>query len=305
MSDNNNNSGYIFALLAVIIWSTNFVAARFLVNLTPIEISFYRWLVTLIVLTPFCVKKLTGTIKYVKGLWIKIIILSILSITLFNTLVYMAAHTSNATNMSLLATLSPVVIALISRVIWKIRLTSYQKIGLLSVIIGVVILITKGSIDVLMKLEFAVGDFYMLIAVLIFSIYTLILKIKPKEMPHHIFFYLMVIIGFIPLLLRMVFMYMSNKVHALDINTALILLYIGAFPSALGFILWNMAISKIGPIKGSIIYDSVPLFSSLQAVILLNEQLLLSQVLGGILILMGIVYSSVGDKIKINKKGKL
>lgn len=59
MSENNktnNNTGYIFAILAVIIWSGNFVAARFLVNLTPIEISFYRWLVTLLVLTPFCIK---------------------------------------------------------------------------------------------------------------------------------------------------------------------------------------------------------------------------------------------------------
>ncbi|MEI0568110.1 EamA family transporter, partial [Brachyspira pulli] len=49
MSENNStnkNSGYILAILAVIIWSGNFVAARFLTHLTPIEISFYRWFVT-------------------------------------------------------------------------------------------------------------------------------------------------------------------------------------------------------------------------------------------------------------------
>lgn len=300
MSENNkinNNTGYIFAILAVIIWSGNFVAARFLVNLTPIEISFYRWLVTLLVLTPFCIKKLLDTIKYIKGIWIQVIILSILSVTLFNTFVYMAAHTSNATNMSLLATLSPIVIALISRIVWKTKLTIYQKIGLLAVIVGVVILITKGSIEILMKLQFAIGDFYMLIAVIIFSIYTLILRIKPKEMPHHIFFYLMVIIGFIPLMAVMIYLYISNNAHTLNMQTGLILLYVGVFPSALGFIFWNIAIARIGAIKGAIIYDSVPFFSSLEAVILLNEKLLLSQVLGGILILLGIIYSSIGDKI--------
>ncbi len=297
-TSNNNNSGYIAAISAVIIWSTNFVAARYLTNLTPIEISFYRWLITLLVLTPFCIKKLIENIKYIKGMWIKIIILAILSVTLFNTFVYMAAHTSNATNMSLLATLSPIVIALISRVVWKTKLTIYQKIGLLSVIIGVVILITKGSIEVLMKLQFAIGDFYMILGVIIFSIYTLILRIKPKEMPHHVFFYLMVVIGFIPLMISMIFMHLSGNTNTLSVKTALILVYIGAFPSALGFILWNIAISKIGAIKGAIIYDSVPLFSSLQAVILLNEKLLPSQILGGILILIGIIYSSIGDKIK-------
>ncbi|MEI0488953.1 DMT family transporter [Brachyspira pulli] len=305
MSENNstnNNSGYILAILAVIIWSGNFVAARFLTHLTPIEISFYRWFVTFIVLTPFCIKKLIKTIKYIKGSWIKVIIISILGVTVFNTFVYLAAHTSNATNMSLLATLSPIIIAIISRIVWKTKLTFNQKLGLLVVILGVVILITKGSINVLMNLQFAIGDLYMLFAVILFAIYTLTLKIRPKEMSQSTFFYLMVIIGLIPLIIGMILTYMTNNAHALNMQSGLILVYVGIFPSALGFILWNMAVAKIGAIKGAIIYDSIPFFSSLEAVILLNEQLLISQVIGGALILIGIIYSTIGDKIKFNKK---
>ena len=297
-TSNSNNSGYILAILAVIIWSGNFVAAIFLVDFTPIEISFYRWLVTFIVLTPFCIKKLIKNIKYLKGRWIKVIIISILGVTVFNTFVYLAAHTSNATNMSLLATLSPIVMAIISRIVWKTKLTIHQKLGLIIVIVGVVILITKGSIEVLMSLKFAIGDLYMLFAVILFAVYTLTIKIRPKEISQSAFFYLMVIIGLIPLLAAMIFTYASNNAHALDTKSALILIYVGIFPSALGFILWNMAIAKIGAIKGGIIYDSIPFFSSLEAVILLHENLLISQVVGGLLILAGIIYSTVGDKIK-------
>lgn len=297
-TSNSNNSGYILAILAVIIWSGNFVAARFLVDFTPIEISFYRWLVTFIVLTPFCIKKLIKNIKYLKGIWIKVIIISILGVTVFNTFVYLAAHTSNATNMSLLATLSPIVMAIISRIVWKTKLTIHQKLGLLIVIVGVVILITKGSIEVLMSLKFAIGDLYMLFAVILFAVYTLTIKIRPKEISQSAFFYLMVIIGLIPLLAAMIFTYASNNAHALDTKSALILIYVGIFPSALGFILWNMAIAKIGAIKGGIIYDSIPFFSSLEAVILLHEGVLVSQIVGGLLILAGIIYSTVGDKIK-------
>ena len=241
---NNNNSGYILAILAVIIWSGNFVAARFLVDFTPIEISFYRWLVTFIVLTPFCIKKLIKNIKYLKGIWIKVIIISILGVTVFNTFVYLAAHTSNATNMSLLATLSPIVMAIISRIVWKTKLTIHQKLGLLIVIVGVVILITKGSIEVLMSLKFAIGDLYMLFAVILFAVYTLTIKIRPKEISQSAFFYLMVIIGLIPLLAAMIFTYASNNAHALDTKSALILIYVGIFPSALGFTLiciWQSA----------------------------------------------------------------
>ena len=297
----NKNSGYILAILAVIIWSGNFVAARFLTHLTPIEISFYRWFVTFLVLTPFCIKSLIKNIKYIKGIWIKVIIISILGITIFNTFVYLAAHTSNATNMSLLATLSPIIIAIISRIVWKIKLTLNQKFGLLIVIIGVVILITKGSIEVLTKLKFAVGDLYMLFAVILFAVYTLTLRVRPKEIPQSTFFYLMVVIGIIPLFIAMLFSYINKTANPLDTKSALILVYVGIFPSAFGFILWNMAISKIGAIKASIIYDSIPFFSSLEAVILLKETLLISQVIGGILILLGIIYSTVGDKIKLKK----
>ena len=297
----NKNSGYILAVLAVIIWSGNFVAARYLVNFSPIEISFYRWFVTFIVLTPFCIKKLIKNIKYAKGKWIQIIIISILGVTVFNTFVYLAAHTSNATNMSLLATLSPIIMAIISRILWKTKLTINQKFGLFIVIIGVVILITKGSIEVLTKLKFAIGDLYMLFAVVLFAVYTLAIRIRPKEISQSAFFYLMVAIGLIPLIIAMIFAYKTNNYHKLTMQSALILVYVGVFPSALGFILWNMAIAKIGAIKAGIIYDSIPFFSSLEAVILLNENLLISQVIGGILILIGIIYSTLGDKIKLKK----
>ena len=301
----DKNYGYILAILAVIIWSGNFVAARFLVNFSPIEISFYRWFVTFIVLTPFCLKKLIKNIKYAKGRWIQIIIMSILGITIFNTFVYLAAHTSNATNMSLLATLSPIIMAIISRIIWKTKLTINQKLGLLIVIIGVVILITKGSIEILTKLKFSIGDLYMLLAVILFAVYTLTLRVRPKEISQSTFFYLMVVIGIIPLFIAMLLSYMNKTATPLDIKSALILVYVGIFPSALGFILWNMAIAKIGAIKAGIIYDSIPFFSSLEAVILLGETLLISQVIGGILILIGIIYSSIGDKIKLKKNEKL
>lgn len=298
MNENKFNNGYIFAILAVIIWSTNFVAARYLVGLSPIEISFYRWLVTFLVLTPFCIGNLIKNINLVKGLWIKIIIISVLGITIFNTFVYLAAHTSNATNMSLIATLSPIIIAIISRVLWKKHLSKAQKQGLFIIILGVVILLTKGSIEVISKLKFSIGDLYMIFAVTLFAVYTLTLRIKPKDFPQTTFFYLMVAIGLIPLLILMIPKYVSHQAHTLNFNLAIVLIYIGIFPSALGFIFWNIAVSKIGAMKASIIYDSVPFFSTIGAIILLHEKPYIAQIIGGVLILIGIIYSSVADNNK-------
>ena len=298
MNENKFNNGYIFAILAVIIWSTNFVAARYLTGLSPIEISFYRWLVTFLVLTPFCIVSLIKNIHLLTGLWIKIIIISVLGITIFNTFVYLAAHTSNATNMSLIATLSPIIIALISRVLWKKHLSKPQKQGLFIIILGVIILLTKGSIEVISKLKFSIGDLYMIFAVILFAVYTLTLRIKPKDFPQTTFFYLMVAIGLIPLAILMIPKYINNQAHILNFNLAIVLIYIGIFPSALGFIFWNIAVSKIGAMKASIIYDSVPFFSTVGAIILLHEKPYIAQIIGGVLILIGIIYSSLADNNK-------
>ena len=84
---------------------------------------------------------------------------------------------------------------------YKIR--ALFKLGLLIVIIGVVILITKGSIEILTKLKFSIGDLYMLLAVILFAVYTLTLRVRPKEISQSTFFYLMVVIGIIPLFIAM------------------------------------------------------------------------------------------------------
>lgn len=293
-------SGYFYAILAVIIWSGNFIAARYLKDMPPIEISFYRWLVTFLVLTPFCIKSLIKNIYLIKGMWIKMIIISVLGISIFNTLVYMSGKTSNATNMSLIATLSPIIIAIFERIFYKNKLTINQIAGLIAVIFGVIILITKGNLNILFTLKFSIGDIYMLFAVLLFSIYTLTLRLRPKLFPPTTFFYLMVTIGLIPLAILMCFK--NGATYNINKETLSILIYVGIFPSTIAFILWSIAINKIGAIKASIIYDSIPFFTTLEAMILLKETLFMSQIVGGALILGGIIYASIKQKDKTLKK---
>lgn len=49
---------------------------------------------------------------------------------------------------------------------------------------GGVVLITKGDLSVLDNIFFAMGDLWMLSAAVIFAIYSILVKQKPKR-PHH------------------------------------------------------------------------------------------------------------------------
>ena len=109
---------YLYSLLAVALWSVNFVIADIVSSkITPIELSFYRWLVAFMVLSPFMRSVPKSVITVVRDrvvLW-SFIVASLLGISIFNTLIYMAGRYTSSINMSLIAVTSPVFITVIIR----------------------------------------------------------------------------------------------------------------------------------------------------------------------------------------------
>ncbi len=95
-------SGYIFAICATIIWSGNFIIARGLSeSIPPISLAFWRWVVAVIVFLPFALKALIADWDILKKNIPYLAITSLLGITIFNTLIYLAGHTTTAINLSL------------------------------------------------------------------------------------------------------------------------------------------------------------------------------------------------------------
>lgn len=132
-------TGYLFALLATVVWSGNFVVARSLAGaLSPVELSFWRWSIAFLTILPFAGRSLLRSLPLVRGTWGKVILMALLGITCFNTFIYQAGHTTDATNMSLLATASPIVMAAIAHLFLRERLSRFQFFGLCGALCGVI-----------------------------------------------------------------------------------------------------------------------------------------------------------------------
>lgn len=173
--------GYFFAFSATAIWSVNFIIARGLHDsIPPVSLAFYRWLVAVIVFTPFALKNLINDWKIIKKHLPYFCITAFLGITTFNTLIYIAGHITTAMNLSLIAITFPVFIIIFSRILYSEYLTIKKIIGILLVLTGVTALITKGSISILLNISFNRGDVWMLTASIIFAVYSLFLKNKPE-----------------------------------------------------------------------------------------------------------------------------
>ena len=303
MSNNDTSIivyAYISAIIATIIWSGNFIVARSLIeNIPPVSLAFWRWTVAVIILMPFALKPLISDWPIIKSNIIYLIITSIFGITLFNTLIYIASHTTSAINLSLIAITFPIFVIILSRMFYKEVLSINKWVGISLVTFGVVTLMTKGDFTVLEEIKFTQGDFWMLLAAMTFSIYSLLLKEKPKKLGTRSFLLSTFLIGVIFLLPFYIFESTTTQFTIYNINTNEFysIIYIGLFASLVSYFLWSKAVYTLGPTKSSIIYYTLPIFSGIAAYIFLGEEIKVIHIMSMLLIMFGVLIAIYEKRI--------
>ncbi len=297
MQENHILKGYICAVAATALWSGNFIIARGLSDsIPPVSLAFFRWLVAVIVFLPFALKPFIARRDIVRKNIVYLSVTAFLGVTLFNTLIYIAGHTTTAVNLSLISITFPVFIVVLSRIFFYELITLSRGTGIVLVVSGVVLLITHGDPSRLLSIRFAVGDIWMLGAALTFAVYSLLLKRKPEGLNIWAFQFSTFIIGLVFLLPFFVAEQLIMPAVEYDMTTVLSVLYVGIFASLTAFVLWNKAIVLAGPVKAGMIYYTLPLFSGFLAYLFLDEAITLVHLCCMVLIVTGIVTANYDFK---------
>ncbi len=304
LSNNKNQTilfGYLFSLGATIIWSGNFIVARDLNDIVPpITLAFWRWVVAVIVLFPFAIRQLITQQKIVKENILYLSITAIFGVTVFNTFIYIASHTTSALNLSLISITFPIMVIVLSRIMFKDRVSLNKILGVCCVFTGIVILISKGDIQKLINLSFTKGDIWVFIAALAFAIYSILLKFKPKELSIWALQLSTFFIGLV--FLGPFYLWESLNSQSLenDLHVVSSILYLGVFASLFAYVLWFKAVENLGPIKAGMVYYTLPLFAGLSAHIFLGESVSLIHYLSACLIIPGILVANYEPAKSIN-----
>ena len=289
--------GYLFAIGATAIWSGNFIIARGLnESIPPISLAFWRWVVAVIVFLPFALKPLITEWDILKKNIFYLCITALLGITIFNTLIYFAGHTTTAINLSLISITFPVFIVILSRIFYRELITINKGVGIILVATGIVFLITKGTLSRLLNISFAIGDIWMLAAAIIFAVYSILLKRKPKQLSIWAFQLSTFILGLIFLFPFFIWEYVTAPPVEFDTKTVSSILYVGIFASLSAFVLWNKAIVTVGPSKAAMIYYTLPLFSGFLAYLFLKEDISILHLYSALLIISGILTANFESK---------
>jgi len=283
-------AGYLFAIMATVIWSGNFIVARDLnQSVPPVSLAFFRWLVAVVVLFPFAFRSLLAEWACVRENLAYLAITAFLGVTVFNTLIYFGGQTTSALNLSLISITSPIFIIILARLFLGELLTVYKGAGIIIVVTGVVLLITGGKPSSLLSLSFVIGDLWTLISAVVWAVYSILIIRKPRGLNLWAFQLSTFMLGLIFLLPFFVWERLVVQPAVFDAGAIYSILYLGIFASIFSFALWNQAILIIGAPKAGMVYYTLPLFSGVLAWFFLGEAIGMLHFISGLLIVSGIL----------------
>ncbi len=299
--------GASLAILATIIWSGNFIIARSAKdNIPPITLAFYRWLSATLILLPFTWKLFVKELGILKKRLFYFLLAAVTGVSMFNTFVYIAGHTTEAINMALLGTTtSPIMSVILARIFLKELIPVSRVIGMLICIAGILLLLSKGDINILLSFSFTEGDWWMLAAALTFAIYNVCVKKKPVSMSSKNFLFTVFLIGTILLLPFYLFELNANGGFEMNLTNLGSIIYLGLGASVICFLLWNKSIEHLGAGRASLFGNLIPVFSSIEAVLFLHEKVSIIHLFSFVLVIIGLLIANLNIKSfiqVINKK---
>jgi drug/metabolite transporter (DMT)-like permease len=286
---NFNWRPYLLLAIAPLCWAGNIVLARGVIDLIPpVTLAFWRWTVASVLMWPFAYPYARRDWPLFTRHWKMMVFLSLVGISGFNTLLYIAVHTTTAINGALIQTTMPAVIILISLLAFKEKVNHQQSLGVAFCILGAGLVVLRGRLSTILDLSFVQGDLLMLVAVLLYALYSAFLRRRPSIHPLSFLLYTFVLgaLGLLPLYL---WESMVSPSFVLNIEVVASVLYVAAFPSMVAFFCWNRGVEQIGANRAGLFINLIPVFASIMAIIWLGESLRAFHLIGMLFIFGGMV----------------
>ena len=172
---------YALVFITPALWSVNYLVGRGAVDtIAPNLLALGRWALAGLLLLAFSWREIDAKRAAIKAEWKQFVLLGALGMWICGAWVYIGARTTPATNISLIYSVSPVLIALVSTLFLKERMGLAQGAGVGLALAGVVHVIVKGQWNKLAQVELTTGDLWIVAAVVSWTAYSLLLKAWPS-----------------------------------------------------------------------------------------------------------------------------
>ncbi|NMI05482.1 DMT family transporter [Paenibacillus sp. SZ31] len=293
------STGHLLALFTILIWGTTFVSTKvLLIDFTPVEILFFRFLIGYLVLLLIYPRSLR--IASFREEWL-FIGAGLCGVMLYFLIENVALVYTTASNVGVIVSIAPFFTAVLAHFFLDgEKLTRRFLIGFGIALSGIILIALNGSFVLQLN---PVGDLLAFIAPAVWAIYSVLMR-KIGELPYHtigatrkVFFYGLVLM--LPALFLSDFHLDLGRFK--NLTNLSNFLYLGLGASALCFVTWNRTVNLLGAIKASVYIYLVPVITVVSSALILREQITWVILLGAFLTLFG-SYISERTGNKLNNK---
>lgn len=283
-----NSRAYLLLAITTLCWGGNAVAGKLAIgHVSPMVLTFFRWLLAVIVIFAISIPYIKRDWPLVRPRIFYFLLLGAIGFTGFNAMLYTALNYTSAINVVVVQAGIPMFIFALNYLLYRTRVSYGQIIGFVLTIVSVCLLASQGELQRLLHMTLNFGDGLMIIAVIAYSIYTIILRYKPAVNWRTLmaFSSLGALLAAIPALYWEV---QSGAAIWPDQEGWIIVLYTVLFASLTAQVLYVMGVDLIGPNRAGLFINLIPVFGTLLSVLILDETLHAYQLAALILAFCGI-----------------
>jgi drug/metabolite transporter (DMT)-like permease len=284
----------IYVVFAVLLWaSTPAVGKLLLLNLNNLQVLFFTSFIASISL--FIISLTQNKIRVIKGYkfkdYLKFAYMGFIGIFLYYVFFYGALKYLPAQEASVINYLWPIIVLIFAGIILREKFTLRKFLGIILSFIGVFIVGTRGNI---FSFHFSnlTGILLAIAGAVSYGLFSVLGKKYDYERFTSMLFYFIFTFIFVAIAVLI-----FSSIPNISVPQLAGLLWLGIFPSGLGFVFWFLALKYGETAKMSNIIYLTPFVSLIYIHFLVSEKILLSSIIGLILIIMGILIQSTRKNI--------
>jgi drug/metabolite transporter (DMT)-like permease len=279
--------------LATLTWSTNMVLGRWLRNdIGPLTLAAARFLFASLLFAALLQRRTPEERRLGGDRWL-LLGMALSGVVIFAPTLYLGLRFTTAVNATLINGLGPLITGLLAALLIREPMSGRQVAGAIVGLIGVVSLISGGSLTPWQAVRGGVGDLIVLGAVALWGLYSVLGR---QVMHRRSALSATAFSAFLGLPLLLLAAAWEMQSFPVDARPQLILaiLYIGAAPTVVGFLAWNAGVRRLGPSGAMVFYNTLPLYGALLGHLFLGESIGPAHLLGGTLIIGGGLWAGRG-----------
>ena len=287
-------AAYFAVIAALALWAGNWIVARAVRDdISPGLITSARLVLVMMALAPIALPGLGAKLRrFTTRDWGVVVGLGVFGGGLHNAMQFLGLQSTTATNGTLFFSLSPVTIMVLAGLFLTERVRAMQWLGFLVSFAGVLAIALRGDLEALRTLSFNPGDIYCFASMLMWSAYTICLRLQRQELEPVQLLFMICAVGLVTLLPWLAWDLAYDPRARFNLAGTGAVLY-SAFASViLAYAGWNYAVSRLGAARTGAFSHLLPAFGVIFAAIFLREYPLWYHFLGMLLIFAGIALSA-------------